>query len=244
MLKDKPRILKLIGIFFILIYLNTAIYLIHSNQYYKFLWFCYIGLIIVAWGVLTNNSYLIMSQINILTIPCILWTCDFFYILFTKKPWINLANRFFFSTDPLMSKLISLQHIYIIPIAILAIYLIKVKKTDAWKLSCLQLVIILILSRLFTPRSKNINCVFHSSLPFLSGNYYLLKLIVYFFIGILLTDKVLNFIFKKKEKQAKKPNINQKIPLSYHTLKGVVCLGILGCSEMQHTLKCVVLEHF
>jgi len=38
--------------------------------------------------------------------------------------------------------------------------------------------------------------------------------------------------------------LNQKIPLSYHTLKGVVCLGILGCSEMQHTLKCVVLEHF
>ncbi len=25
---------------------------------------------------------------------------------------------------------------------------------------------------------------------------------------------------------------NQKIPLSYHTLKGVVCLGILGCVKI------------
>ena len=30
-------------------------------------------------------------------------------------------------------------------------------------------------------------------------------------------------------------SLNQKIPEFYHTLKGVVCFGIFGCSEIRNT---------
>src|SRR3989344_9685731 len=101
------------------------------------LWFSYTALFLIGIGILTRNSYLIASQLNIILIPYIFWNIDFFYVLLTGNTLWGVTN-YFFTSRPTIAQMITLQHLITIPVSLLAIYFIKLKRKDFWKLSAIQ----------------------------------------------------------------------------------------------------------
>ena len=164
---DKKYIGKILqGMGFLLLILGIFAYY-NGFQHWGFpgvLWFSYSALFIIGIGILTKNSYLIGSQINIILIPYIIWNIDFFYVLITSESLWGITN-YFFNPRPILAQIITLQHVFIIPISLLSLYFIKLKRNDFWKLSLVWISISFLLIKIINP-AKNINCVFENCLPF------------------------------------------------------------------------------
>jgi hypothetical protein len=178
--KKEDIILYILGIFFITIGIIAIINSIIIETYSNAFWVCYSGMILIGIGILFRNSFFVLAQINILTIPLLIWDFDFFYRLILDKPLFGLTDYFFMGSFSL-SKIISTEHLFILPLSLYALYLIKIKRNDSWKLSIIELPIIYFLTFLFTEREMNINCVFETCFSFV-GNF--LFPIVWFILGI------------------------------------------------------------
>lgn len=198
----KNIILDIIGIFLLIL----GIISISNSMYYQnptqVLFMCYIGLMIIGIGILIKRTFLIMSQVYILTIPHIVWTIDFLYQQIFNKPLWGITDYFFIDNFLVLEKIISLQHIFTIPLAIYAVILIGLKRRDAWKLSLIQITIIYVLVTLLTLSETNINCVFSPCINVHIGLPYRLTWFVVLFLMTFITSILLNkFIIPKKRKK-------------------------------------------
>ncbi|MBD3247593.1 hypothetical protein GF378_03165 [Candidatus Pacearchaeota archaeon] len=173
--KYKKIYLKSTGIFLFLVGLIAIFLSFNRGAPSQALYFCYIGLLIIGAGIFFENIYFILTQINILLIPLIVWDIDYFYQLFSGKILWNLTNYMFNYERSWLADLVSLQHIYIIPLSLLAIYFIHLIKNSrkerkkqgkmltrkkAWIFSLVQLTLLFILTKIFTLKSDNINWVY------------------------------------------------------------------------------------
>ena len=125
--KTKGTILTVIGIFFIVFGLMAIIVNLLLDSPQQILWFCYWALLLLGIGTIRKNSFLLAAQLNVMTIPLLIWNVDFFYFWITKEPLIGIAN-YFFIDRPLVSQIISIQHLITIPLAFYALSLIKIKR--------------------------------------------------------------------------------------------------------------------
>lgn len=178
------------GLFFIL----GTIAITNTSFWYgpqHILWFCYWGLAIMGIGFLKRNHVLIESQLNILTIPLIVWAFDFIYYILFGHSLLNIVS-YFFEPGPILAKIITSQHLFTIPLALYTIRFIKPKSKNSLKFSMLMIFILFILSRLLTNYEHNINWVYHTSLN-LGIPYYPLFWFGIMFVIIYLT----NFLLKK-----------------------------------------------
>ena len=196
----KSITLKVLGLFFILISIIAITYAIFNGKLYQLFWICYIAILLIGIGILTNNSYLIITQINILFIPLIIWNIDFSYLITTKTPLWGITDYFFVWQNSAIGKFISLQHVYTIPLALLALYFIKIKRKDTWKISLLEITLIFILTKIFTAEQQNINCVFNSCIPLNTHLPYNFTWFICFFIIILFTNFIINLLPFLKDK--------------------------------------------
>ena len=160
------------------------------------LWMSYICLIIIGIGVLKKDSSLIASQTAIIGIPYLFWNIDFLYYLFAGKSLFGTAD-YFFQPGPIIGKIITLQHIFNLPLSLFAIYLIKLKRTDFWIISATQITLVFIISRAVTNYSQNVNCVYHNCANFSFGLPYVLEWFVAHSIMIGLTSWFLIKLFYK-----------------------------------------------
>ena len=167
----KEYILKIIGFFFTAVGTIAIINSILDKNYSQIFWFCYAALILIGIGATTKNSSLILAQISITAIPLLFWSVDFFYLLITKQSLWGITN-YFFEEGRILPKLVSLQHIFTIPLSLYTLYLIKIEKKGIWKYSFLQLIIIFFLSALFTSPAENANCAFRSCVSFIKTTIY------------------------------------------------------------------------
>ncbi len=176
---------------------NTLFYL--NEGLAPILWFSYIGLIVLAIGCFCRNGELIASQLCILTIPYIFWNIDFFIYLFSGASIWGTAD-YIFLEGSLVGKLISLQHIFNIPLSFLALSLIGLKRCDFWKISFFEIFILFFVSRWLTNPLQNVNCVYHNCATFDLGLWYPLQWFLVYGFTILLTFLVLTKIFCRNNK--------------------------------------------
>lgn len=160
------------------------------------LWFSYIGLILLSIGCFRRDSSLIASQLCILTIPYVIWNIDFFTYLFSGSSIWGTVD-YFFTSGALFGKIISLQHVFNIPLSLYAIYLIGLKNNDFWKISLFEVIILFIASRWFTTPQQNVNCVYHNCASFDFGIWYPLQWLLGYVVMIGLTWSFLVRVFKK-----------------------------------------------
>ncbi len=189
----KDRILNIVGIIFLVFGITAVINTSLSNPK-GILWFCYLGLIILGIGFLKKDHFLIESQLNILTLPLIIWMFDFIYFLIFKHSLLNIVDYFFVS-GPILPKIITSQHLFTIPLALYAIKFIKPVSKGSWKLSLIQVSIIFIISRILSNYEENINWAYHTSLN-LNLPYYPLFWFAIIFTIIILTNSLLKKIIK------------------------------------------------
>ncbi len=196
-LKTNKLIVFLLGIYFFSLGVLAIVNTLMNKNYFGILWACYFGLLFIGIGMLFRNSSFILSQLNILLIPLIIWNVDFFYRLITGNSFLGVTDYFFIGQKTL-GDFITLQHIYLLPFALYAIYLIKLKRTDSWKISFLEIGLVFFIG-LFTPVKENINCIFSSCIDFvkISGIWYQLFWFGVVFGMILITNFTINYIFKK-----------------------------------------------
>lgn len=191
---------------FLLLGISAVINTIYQGHPQGILWFCYIGITIIGIGILKKDSSLIASQLNILFIPLIIWTVDFFYFVLTGNELFGIVTYFFNPTFPVISKVISLQHIFTIPISIYVLYKLKVKKINVWKVSLIQLALIFFITRILTQPENNINCVYKSCMNFaVSILPYPLVWFISAFLLVIITNYLLNklLVIKNPAKSSK-----------------------------------------
>ncbi|MEX0933022.1 MAG: hypothetical protein WDZ77_02915 [Candidatus Pacearchaeota archaeon] len=161
-------------------------------------WGCYLGLLIMGIGIIKRNSFLIMSQVYILAIPMIIWDMDFLHYLILNQPLWGITDYFFLERNLDLSKAISLQHLFSIPLALYATKKIGLKRKDAWKLSLIQITLVYIIVSLFTIPEANINCVFDPCINLYFGIPYRLTWFITIFGMTFLTAILINkFLIKK-----------------------------------------------
>ncbi|MFA6255008.1 MAG: hypothetical protein WC675_03145 [Patescibacteria group bacterium] len=204
----KEKITKVIlislGIFFIAFGTFAMDFGIYRGKPGWLLWLCYWGMVIIGFGILTKNGYLILSQINILTIPLLFWNIDFTHYLATGKDLWGITD-YFFGEMLKTARFISFEHLFLLPLTLLALYLIKINKKGAWKLSLAQLALFFVLSRLFTNPEHNVNCVFVSCYPFFpTDSWHPLRWFLVYGAMILFTYWIISVMPLFKKKIAKK----------------------------------------
>ncbi len=180
---------KIIGGLILLFGIGAIVNSVYQNYTEGILWFCYLGLILLGIGILIKSSLLIISQLNILAIPLIVWSIDFSYYFLTKKSLLGITD-YFFTNRNIFSQIISLQHILTI-ILIICIFRSIGRNKNAWKLSIIQITLIYVLTKIFTSPSATINCVYRSCLSFSLKPYNLIWF-AFFFLMIFLTNTFFN----------------------------------------------------
>jgi hypothetical protein len=172
--KREKVILNTIAVFFILIVVAKYIQLISIGEINGFFWYCYIGMIVMAIAIFRKNSFMLVTQMNLLLIPTILWVFDFIYFVLTKQYLIGVSSPFF--TSFLFSqKLLSMEHIFLPIFSLIALYIIKIDKNKikfTFLISILEGYLIFFVTRIISSPAENINCVYKTCLNFNLPFYY------------------------------------------------------------------------
>ena len=187
--------LNVLGLFFIFFGTFSMDYAIWRTKPEWALWICYVAMVLIGFGILLRLSSLIASQLAIVGIPLLIWNIDFFYQLATRQPLWNVTNYFFSEMLP-ASRFISLEHFFLIPLGLYALWRIKLKTSKFWIISITQIAIIYALIYFFTRPTENVSCVFYSCVSFIpDGNLYPLTWFGLMFVMIGTMSVVLNWIF-------------------------------------------------
>ncbi len=194
---NKRIILNTIGVVFIAWGLIAIIKSISEGIPDKVFWMSWQGLIIIGIACLRRNGFLMSTQLNILAIPTILWSIDLAYALATGQFIFGLSANFF-SYSSVVKKIILMEHLIIFPFTIYSLYTIKLERTDMWKISVLQLVLIFFLTIFLTSPETNVNCAFESCLTFTLPNYQIIWF-VFMLSSIAITNILIANIIPRKE---------------------------------------------
>jgi len=174
--------------------------LINGGAEYVF-YICYAALIVIGIGIFYRNGNLIMSQLNILTIPLLIWSIDYLYALSlgSGSTLFGVAD-YIFLPGALFGKIISMQHLFNLPLSYFALYLIKIDRKDSWKISFFELTLVYFISLILTSKVNNINCVYESCINFIGNSFYVLTWFGLTFGFSYLTNFVVSKIgaFRKK----------------------------------------------
>lgn len=203
--KSKLLLLDILGAFFLIWGVVAISVSMYNQNPTQVLYACYLGLVLIGIGILTKRSFIIMSQIYILAIPLIIWDIDFLFWLIFHHPLFGITDYFFAEGHSLIGKIISLQHLFTIPIAIYAAKQIGIKRKDAWKWSFIQIAIVYIFVSLFSNPDLNINCVFNPCINIYFGLPYRPTWFLIFFGMTFLASLGINLIILKNK------NNNEKI---------------------------------
>ena len=106
----KEIIINSLGVFYITYGVFAMEYAVHRGKPVWALWFCYVALIVIGFGMLAKNSMLIASQLNAVSVSLIIWNIDFFSRIFTDQHWFGTTKYFFSNSLLLPARLISLEH--------------------------------------------------------------------------------------------------------------------------------------
>lgn len=191
---------------FIFLFYGTLaiIYSLYNLRYEWLFWFCYMGMILIGIGGLRKNIFLIVSQINILLIPLVFWNLDFIINIFSGKNYFGIVD-YFFEEMTIFSRMISLEHFFLIPLSFFLIYLIlKIKQSNlekiklSWIISLIQISLVFLVMHLLKATNENINCIkenCYSFVPILI-NYYLQWFLFYVAL-IIISNSIICFLLSK-----------------------------------------------
>jgi len=196
--KRKRIILNVIGAVLLVMGILAVSHAIYVGRYELILWLCYFALILIGIGSLRKNSTLILSQLNIMALPLIVWSIDFIFVLFGGS-FLGISEYFFDPRYTIFGKIITSQHLFTLPLGLYALHLLKIKKNKAWIISLIQLVLIYLLTILFTPEASNINCVFRECFNINFPEPYLVVWFILTFFTVYLTNAILNNLNFLKE---------------------------------------------
>ena len=191
-MKHEKTILRLIGIFFVILGISAYANSLDYGTPGQVFCFSYFSLMLTGIGMLFVSSAILLTQLNVIAIPYLIWDIDFFYVLITKKTLFGLTD-YFFLQGPLLGKIITLQHLFTVPIILFDLYITKIRRKDLWKFSFAEMALIFIISKIFTLQEYNINCVYRNCMNFDLGPTWLYAFL--WFAVVLIMVYLTNLLF-------------------------------------------------
>src|SRR3989344_4527030 len=88
-------ILNSIGTLFTIIGFLAVMVSFYYGTPEQIFWMCYVSLFLMGVAILSRNSLLLASQLNIMAIPLILWSLDFFNYLANGRGIFGFVDYFF-----------------------------------------------------------------------------------------------------------------------------------------------------
>jgi len=198
-LKSKEIFLTIIGIFFILLSIIGIIMNIKAKTSYNLVSFCNHTSIILGLAFIFRSSFWITAELNIGLFPQLLWSIDFLSKLIFNRFIFGFTNYMFFPDYPKALYILSWNHVFIVPIALLGLYFLNTPKKDAWKGSLLHGILLIPLSHIFD--NRNLNCMLESCVPFIPTNalYKIIWPFIMLIIVIIPTNFLLHWVYKKRK---------------------------------------------
>jgi hypothetical protein len=206
MVKFSDLYLKIIGSLVLFIGLIAILIPFRDSVFSNAFYFCYFGLVFIGLGMFFKKPLLIVSQLNILLIPLIMWNLDFFYNLILNESFLGITDYLFGARRGFLANFISSQHLYLIPFAFIGLYLIRSNFNkrvfrDSLIFSFVQLVAVFALSRVYSNYELNVNWVYYSSFNIPLPFPYVVNWFLISFFMILLSNFILRFVFGKEKKE-------------------------------------------
>ncbi|MEK6825270.1 MAG: hypothetical protein AABY00_00625 [Nanoarchaeota archaeon] len=167
------------------------------HKYHDFFWLCYIGLFLIGIGLLIKNDMLVQSQLLILFIPDVLWTVDL--VTYALRGYSFLGISDYFYSSPLITQLVSLQHVAIVPFALIILTKQSALKKWIFSFAIGEIIIAFIFSRFLTPLKDNVNCVYQFCGNILFPEPYFIWWFILTLAYISLAYVCFTFLFKKKQ---------------------------------------------
>ncbi len=167
-MKKFDIVITLIGAYLFVLGILAIVNSIIHPEIANFLWLCYISLLVIGLGMLLRNSRLITLQLNIIFLPILVWNVDFFYRLLSGEQLWGITEYLFEGGLNSLGNFITLQHIYILPLAIYTIYKLGLRSKKIWIFSFVEIITLFVLGVLFTPVESNTNCIFSSCVNFIT----------------------------------------------------------------------------
>lgn len=159
-MKRRELILWIIFAVISFFYIIMIIDLILSNHPIDLFWTCYIAIPLILFGLLKKNSNLILSQVIILAMNDLVWIFDFACLVILGHTVIGINQVVNFPLQTLIEKLGNIQHLFVVPLSLVALSILKVKSNYKTLLfSFMELSIFFVATLLFVPLGEFINCV-------------------------------------------------------------------------------------
>jgi hypothetical protein len=98
-----------------------------NKIYVGLLWICYTALPLTIIGILLKKPNLILTQLFIIMVPDLLWIADFIGIILTGNSFLGIS-KYVFDSGSFFKKIVTLQHLYTVPLAILSLGILKINK--------------------------------------------------------------------------------------------------------------------
>jgi hypothetical protein len=189
----KNQILDIIGIVIIVLSLLRIYILITDSTYIHIFWLCNNIPLIIGISILFRSSFFLIAETSLLLVGSLNWSLDFLSKLFFDKYLLGSTSYIFtaFSAD---SGISILSHLSILPLAIIAIFLIGKPEPKAWQLSLVHM-IILVPASFYFGEFYNLNCLLKPCISWLPdfAIYTPLFFIIYFTIFVV----PINMLFTK-----------------------------------------------
>ena len=208
MSKNRSLLLNFLSFFFLIYGTFAMDYAVYQDNASWIFWICYVGLIMMGFGIWFRYARVIISQLYILTIPVVIWLVDFGSRLLTGTHWFGTTEYFFGDLLP-GARLVSLEHFIILPLGYLALWLVGGKIRGAWIISLAEVTLLYVIGRLWSEAGQNVNCVFNSCFPYVPDDqWYPLRWFLLIFGMIGLTWLVLTLILSFLKRQGYNKNIS------------------------------------
>lgn len=164
-MEKKEWILYFIFLILSLTFVALVVIALQRHSYSLFLWICYIVIAITLFGIYKRNANIVLSQVIILAIPDLFWMFDLIYLAFAGHPFFGLI--YFNSDQSLLERILEFQHLYVVPLSIIAWSILKPKKNyKIILISFGEAILIFLLTLFLVPSTIPINCVHATCLNF------------------------------------------------------------------------------
>jgi hypothetical protein len=141
-------------------YIVMIVDLIISGHPIDLFWTCYIAIPLILFGLIKKNSNLILSQVIILGLNDLVWIFDFACLIILGHTVIGINQVVFFPIQTWIEKLGNIQHLFIVPLSLVALSILKIKRSyKIWLFSFIEMSVFFIATLLFVPPEETANCV-------------------------------------------------------------------------------------
>lgn len=201
--QKKERILNILGWVFLALGIIAVIWFFGIRDWRYGVWFCNHAMIIVGLSVLKRNRFWLTAMLNIGLIPVSAWLIDFIGKLFFDVHLFGIT-RYMFEGSP-WTHLISLQHLFTVPLMLYALYLLGKPHKNAWIGTSVYGAVLWFISYFFITPDYNINCVYSAcpGLPALPN--YVMLFPIFAIAGFFLTNLFLVWLFSALAAKRQRP---------------------------------------